>query len=59
MSLKFFSSSVLVLFDAFLLRLRFLLVSSFLPELSLDFRTLIDSMVVSKVLVCFLVTDMG
>ena len=59
MSLKVFSSRVFLLFDAFLLCLRSLLMSSFLPELSLDFRTLIDGMVVSKVLVCFLVSDMG
>ena len=59
MSLEFFPSGVLLLFDALLLRLRFLLVSSFLPELSLDFRTLIDGIIVSKVLVCYLVSDVS
>ena len=49
MSLEFFPSSVLLLFDALLLLLRFLLVSSFLPELSLDFRALIVNIIVSKV----------
>ena len=59
MSLEFFPSSVLLLFDALLLLLRFLLVSSFLPELSLDFWALIVSIIVSKVLVCFLVSDVS
>ena len=59
MSLEFFPSSVLLLFDALLLLLRYLLVSSFLPELSLDFRALIVDIIVSKVLVCFLVSDVS
>ena len=59
MSLEFFPSSVLLLFDALLLLFSFLLVSSFLPELSLDFRALIVDIIVSKVLVCYLVSDVS
>ena len=59
MSLEFLPSGVFLLFDALLLLFRFLLIPSFLSYFSLDFWALILNIVVSKVLVRFLVSDVS
>ena len=59
MSLEFLPSGVLLLFDALLLLFCFLLIHSFLSCFSFDFWALVLNIVVSKVLVRFLVSDVS